>query len=210
MSAAVSGVTLNGTSKVGDGGAGPADRVLLERMRRGEEAALEAIYDRHHRLVYGTALRILHNPQEAEDLTVEVFYELWCRVSQYDAGRSEVVGYLLLLTRSRAIDHRRYRQRKRRGCRDGAARLEGQVLAGDDAGPALRAMLHERRAWVRQLVAQLDANHLAPLEMSFQQGLSHRQIAQQLNLPLGTVKTRIRKALVQLRGLAHDRPMHWS
>ncbi len=187
------------------------DLDLIRRVKDGDETALEVLYDRYNRLVYTLALRILANPEEAEDLTIEVFYELWRRTDRYDAARGDVMAYLTLLTRSRSIDQRRRRTRQHRPPRDGGMAEEGVPdVSATTEGPADHIAVVESRKQVLAALEQLEPDHRDPVELSFFEGLSHRQIAQELDLPLGTVKTRIRKALIQLRASFYENDMKWG
>jgi RNA polymerase sigma-70 factor (ECF subfamily) len=111
---------LAALAAVGDAAAAEADRGALARMIRGEEAALAEIYDRHARLLYSLALRIVRRPSDAEDVIQEVFSQVWRQAGRYELSRGTVAGWLIVLTRSRALD----RLRRERG-EPTAADLEG-------------------------------------------------------------------------------------
>lgn len=132
-------------------------------------------------------------------MTLEVFYELWRRADRYDQTRGKLTTYLMLLTRSRAID--RLRQRRVLTTR---LPLEGmsEPVCGEPT-PLEHVQVQERRVHVDTAIGRLNSKHSEPIRMSFLAGLSHGEIAERLQLPLGTVKTRIRNGLVQLHGLLH-------
>lgn len=177
----------------------PSDQELLQGIERGESRAMALLYERYGKLVYSLALRLLQQPQEAEDLTQEVFTSLWHRGS-YDPRRGSVPTYLTTLTRSRGIDRLRMRQSRSRWVQ------RWGVLAGAMTEPPLweRLSLQERQERVRRALDQLAPDQRQLLEMAYYQGLTQAEIAQQLNLPLGTVKTRTRSILSKLRQLLHD------
>jgi len=170
-----------------------------------DPAALEALYERRAALVFGLCLRVLGDRSEAEEVLEDVFFELWQRSERFDPGRSAPLAYLVTLARSRAIDRLR---RARRGAHapDTAseeARAEAREPAAHGESPLAEAQRSERRRLVAALLGGLDPADRHALELSFFAGLSHGEIASRLGQPLGTVKTRIRRALLRLRdGLA--------
>lgn len=172
------------------------DLVTLGRMARGDERAIEELYDRHARPVYSLALRILQDPADAEDVVQEVFVQAWLQASRYDAARGAVAAWLLTTARSRAID----RARARRARPD----LPGGTLPPidvPDSGqlPDAQLLSAEHVARVRSALSDLPTLQRAALELAYYEGLSHVEIAARLEQPLGTVKTRIRLAMIKLR-----------
>ena len=178
------------------------DYALMEAIAAGDDVALSAFYDRHSGLVFTLCLRVLRDRMEAEDVLTEVFWELWSKSDRYDAARGTPLTYLLTLARSRAIDRRRSGGKRR------SLQAAGDTLgtAGADADqrstavtPLQDAVAKEFRAKVLQAMARLDPAQRQAVELSFFDDLSHSQIAEQLNKPLGTVKTYIRQGLIRLR-----------
>lgn len=176
------------------------DRVLLEAMQAGQVEALREIYRRYGRLVYSLALRILSTPEEAEDLTQEIFLKLWQR-STYDADRSSLGTYLTLITRSRAIDRVRSRLARHR-----QSRRWDIVTAADLPSniPLELATLGEQAQRIREALDELAPTEKEVLEIAYYEGLSQSQIARRLDIPLGTVKSRSRQALKKLRFKLQD------
>ena len=173
-----------------------ADRAALGRMARGDHDALAELYDRHSRGLYSLALRILQDAGEAEDVVQDVFTQAWRQASSYDAARGAVAAWLLMLTRSRAIDRLRAR-RSRPDLR--SAPLPAIETADGSATPDVRILSAEQIARVRLALRDLPVLQRVAIEMAYYQGLSHTEIAAQLEQPLGTVKTRIRQAMIRLR-----------
>jgi RNA polymerase sigma-70 factor, ECF subfamily len=171
------------------------DVELVRAVRAGQPSALGILYDRYSKLVYGLALRILKNPQEAEDLTQEIFLAFW-RSSSYNPDRGSLSGFLVTLTRSRALDKLRSRGTSRK-----FLDRWHQTISHETAYnvPFERASRAERSQQVRNALAQLSEDQRQVLEMAYYEGLSQSQIARQLELPLGTVKTRSRLGLIKLR-----------
>ena len=176
-----------------------ADQVDVPRMAHGDPAGLAALYDRHARPVYSLALRILGNQSEAEDVVQEVFTQAWQQAGRYDVSRGAVAAWLLNLTRSRAIDKLRA-LRARRGNADDDVR-EIEQVSDVSVGPDEQAIAAVEGARVRLAVAELPLPQRIALELAFYEGLTHTEIAARLEEPLGTIKTRIRKALIRLREL---------
>jgi RNA polymerase sigma-70 factor, ECF subfamily len=173
-----------------------ADRAAFDRMARGDSDALAEIYDRHGRLVYSLALRIVRDQADAEDVVQEVFSQAWRQASRYDAARGSVLGWLLTLTRSRAIDRLRGRRSRPEPTVDAAvldAIPDGAALADVQVQTAGQA------SQIRAAVEGLSVLQRIAIELAFYEGLTHAEIAERLELPLGTVKTRIRQGLLKLR-----------
>jgi RNA polymerase sigma-70 factor (ECF subfamily) len=172
------------------------DRTLLARMAQGDGDALADLYDRHARPVYSLAVRILRDGRDAEDVVQEVFAQAWRQASRYTATRGAVVAWLLTLTRSRAIDRLRARRARPDGMSDDAA-----TIPLVDASPPIEHQLlsAEQIARVRAALDDLPLLQRVAIELAYFEGLSHVEIADRLEQPLGTVKTRIRLAMGKLR-----------
>ena len=177
---------------------------LVARMRQGDVMALAALYDRFATLVYSLALRITRNSADAEDVAQEVFLQAWQQAAKFDSGRAAVGGWLAMMTRSRALDRlRRMAGRSRR--EQGLARAEHLVPAREWAADQALIQTEDTRE-VRREFELLPAIQRVPLELAFYEGLTYSQIADVLCQPLGTVKTRIRLALLRMRdGLSEQR-----
>ncbi|MFA9478703.1 sigma-70 family RNA polymerase sigma factor [Phycisphaerales bacterium AB-hyl4] len=175
------------------------DQELMRRVSQADEAALEALFDRYNRTVYAICLRVLRNPSDAEETLVDVFWELWAQSARFNARRGSVSTYLMMLARSRAIDHHRSRAaRSRAGNSTSPLDVDDR---GDDgkADPAERVWITERRQQVRTALGSLSPDQREAVVLSFFNGMSHQQIAEELDKPLGTIKTRIRLGLIRLR-----------
>ncbi len=171
------------------------DAELFLALRNGQSAALGIIYDRHAGLVYGLALNALKNPQEAEDLTQDIFLTL-ARGCSYDPKRGTLRTYLAILTRSRAID----RLRSRTSAREllNRWRPTGQLETASNA-PFEHVFQHQQSQEVKTALAQLSSDQQQVLKMAYYDGLSQSEIAERLDIPLGTVKARARRGLLKLR-----------
>ncbi len=177
-------------------GSAAADHAALERMARGDHEALAELYDRHGRLVFSLALRILRDQSDAEDIVQDVFSQAWRQAARYESSRGNVIAWLLNLTRSRAID----RLRGRRARPDTAAGDPATLELPDRSQPVDEQIaLSTEAARIRAAVDELSVLQRVAIELAFYEGLTHVEIAERLELPLGTVKTRIRQGLLKLR-----------
>jgi len=177
-----------------------ADQAALARMARGDHDGLAELYDRHARPIYSLALRILQDPSDAEDVVQEVFSQAWQQAGRYDPSRGAVAAWLLTVARSRAIDRLRARRARPENLMD-----ERAVLNIVDLGQAQdeQVLSAEQIARVRAALGDLPVLQRVAIELAYYEGLTHAEIAARLEQPLGTVKTRIRLALLKLRdGLA--------
>ncbi len=166
----------------------------MTRLAQGDEAALEVLYDRYSQLVYTLAWRTVWDASMAEEVTLDVFTEVWQKANTYRAERAPVRAWLLRLTRHRAIDRLRYER-----VRPSHETLTGREMA-DDAPPAEVALQQQtRRQEVRASLSRLPPEQQVVVLLAYFQGLTQAQIADHLGLPLGTVKTRVRLALQKLR-----------
>jgi RNA polymerase sigma-70 factor (ECF subfamily) len=176
------------------------DLRLLEAVKAGDAAALRTLYDRHAPVVFALCRRILVDGRDAEEALLDVFTQLWRRADSYDPERASPLAYMLTLARSRAIDRLRGRRRHERVLH--AHVVEADVVAAAaPPDPFESADLAERRERIQRGLALLQAGQREAIELSFLRGLSHSEIASRLELPLGTVKTRIREGLIRLRDL---------
>ena len=171
----------------------------LRRVVSGDQGAAAVLYDRHARPLYSLILRILGDETEAEDVLQEVFVQAFRQAGRYDASRGVVAAWLLMMARSRAIDRLRARRSRVEG-RTGEVQVLNDV---PDAQPDVAsAMLDEERTrLVREALAELPLLQRMAIELAYYEGLSHTEIAERLEQPLGTVKTRIRLGLLKLRGV---------
>jgi RNA polymerase sigma-70 factor, ECF subfamily len=171
-----------------------ADRAILDRLAAGDQAALGALYDRHARGVFSLACRIVSDRSEAEDVVQEVFAQAWRQAVRYDPSRATVTGWLLMMTRARAIDRVRAR-----GARPIAADVEIPNLPDLGPGQESAAITSESVQRLRDALRELPAAQRTALELAYYEGLTQADIAERLREPLGTVKTRMRSALQKLR-----------
>jgi RNA polymerase sigma-70 factor (ECF subfamily) len=175
-------------------------RRQVERAARGDAAGLRALYDRLAPRALALALRILGARGEAEEVVQEAFLEVWRRARDYDPARAEPSSWVVMITRSRALDRLRSRS---------TAERTAQSSAQEPREPAAPSPLEEAerrgaRERIARALASLPAEQLQAIELAYYQGLSHSEIAARTGTPLGTVKTRIKLAMDKLAALLRE------
>lgn len=157
-----------------------------------DETALEALYDRYAGMLWSVLNRILRDPQAAEEILQDIFYQLWHSASQFDASRGSLPAWLTVIARNRAISRLR-----RRNPAAGEELTENMAsLPFNLESAASQRELLER---VRRALATLPQEQRSTIELAYFEGLTHSEIAQRTGDPLGTVKTRLRTAVETLR-----------
>ncbi|TMJ75737.1 MAG: sigma-70 family RNA polymerase sigma factor, partial [Alphaproteobacteria bacterium] len=167
---------------------------LVRSMAAGDQLALHTLYEMAHRMVFTLIMRITANRETAEELTIDVFHDVWRRASRYDAANGTVLGWIMNQARSRAIDRLRFESRQKRSPGDDA-----EPLAEIAAEPRDALELRAEAQSLRVALATLTPNERQAIETTFFGGLTHAEAAARLNQPLGTIKTRIRSGLHKLR-----------
>jgi RNA polymerase sigma-70 factor, ECF subfamily len=168
---------------------------LVKCVAAGDQRALHALYGRTHRLVFTLIVRITNNRETAEELTLDVFHDVWRRASSYEPSGGSVVGWIMNQARSRAIDRLRFEQRKKRV----NPHPDDPTSAPGARGPQEIYDVREQGRLLREALAVLTPDERQAIETAFFSELTYGEVATQLNQPLGTVKTRVRSALGKLR-----------
>ncbi|MBI3681512.1 MAG: sigma-70 family RNA polymerase sigma factor [Acidobacteria bacterium] len=173
----------------------------IREIAEGDALALARLYDRSSSLIYGLTLRMLGNAEDAEEVTLDVYAQVWRSARSFDADRGTPSAWLVMLARSRALD--RLRAQAQRRSRERA--VEAPPNVPDRAVlPDESTALDEQRRRVQAALAVLSAEQRALIEMAFFAGFSHSELASRTGLPLGTVKTRIRMGMIKLRELLSE------
>jgi RNA polymerase sigma-70 factor (ECF subfamily) len=179
------------------------DAELMALIARSHADALSELYDRYHRLVFSLALNSVADYTTAEEITLDIFTRIWEKAETYQADRARVITWLLSMTRHRSIDELRQRN----------TRLERDSIGWADASPSHDSGVNDpeevvelalQRERIRTAVAQLPADQKQALALAYFRGYTHRQIAETLQQPLGTIKTRLRSAMQKLRQILED------
>lgn len=171
----------------------PDERVLLRAVAAQDAEAFRQLYERHRGLLFALALKILGNRTDAEDVLQETFVQVWKTAKNFDERRANAQGWLIMLTRSRAIDRLRARATR--------ARITGTLddPVSDPSPVAEQVAAGETRQVIRQALVALPAEQRGPIELAYFNGLTQTEIAAHLGEPLGTIKTRIRTGMLRLR-----------
>lgn len=173
-----------------------ADKSALARMADGDQTALAELYDRHARLIFSLALRILQDRGEAEDVVQEVFTQAWNQAGRYDAEKGAVGAWMLMMARSRAID----RLRARRARAHEPVDPQDMLNVSDRSIPQdIQLLSSEQVSRLQSALKELPVAQRVALELAYYEGFTHVQIAERLAEPLGTIKSRIRQAVFALR-----------
>jgi RNA polymerase sigma-70 factor, ECF subfamily len=174
------------------------DSELMLEISRGNEAALGELYDRYSRLVFSVAYGVVQNRETAEEVTLDIFTRAWEKGAAYDSQLARVSTWLMSMTRNRAIDRlRREKVRPLQGSVSWADVTNEPVAEKNPPESSVHLSMEQQR--VRAAVANLPPAQQEALALAYFKGLSHSEIAEKLDLPLGTVKGRIRAAMQKLR-----------
>lgn len=174
----------------------------MVRLAARDPDALALLYDRTRRLVYSLALRILGRPEDAEDITLETYTQVWRDAGRYESRRGSVEAWLITIARTRAIDRLRLRaarpdmQRSRISIPDALAHIEAFVGSSE---------VWETRERAAEMLRMLAPDERRLIMLAFFDGYTHTELAAKLGMPLGTVKTRIRASLQRMRRALEDR-----
>ena len=167
---------------------------LVQSVAAGDEHALHELFAMAHRIVFTLIMRITANRQTAEELTIDVFHDIWRGASRYDVAKGTVLGWIMNRARSRAIDRLRFESRLKRS---NGGDFPAQTEDAADLNDVLA--LRQQEAALRDALAALTPDEREAIELTYFAGYTHVEAATQLNQPLGTVKSRIRSALHKLR-----------
>lgn len=200
---------VSGCDKPVSGGVSEKLTQLIAAIALGDEAALTALYDITRRQVYGLILRILKDAALAEEVTLDVYLQVWREAARYQAERGSPLAWLVTLARSRALDRRRAVKSKYEQAKDKWP--NGEAIKAIDCPPDEGAIDAERAHYVHAAIAQLTPEQRQAVALAYFEGLSHSEIAARLAIPLGTVKTRIRHGMLRLQEIlapdfGEDRP----
>ncbi len=172
---------------------------ILDRVAAQDEAALKALYDRTSSKLYGLALRIVRDRDAAEDVLQEAFVSIWRGAANYRASLSPPLAWMGLIVRSRALDALRKLSADRAGVTEELDEMLAETLEGDSPNPMDVSEASQQAFALHQCLTRLEARQREVVSLAYLCDQSHGELAEQLKLPLGTVKTWIRRGLDQLR-----------
>lgn len=176
-------------------GTGTPLATLLNRSARGDQTAFAELYDATARRVHGLVLRVVRDPAQAEEVTQEVFLQVWRTAARYDEQQGSALAWLMTLAHRRAVD--RVRSAEAASRQDTTYHQRTHAVPHDTTAEAAESSLEARR--VRTALAELTTAQREALELAYFGGYTHTEVATMLDLPVGTAKTRIRDGLIRLR-----------
>lgn len=179
------------------------DRDLMARIKARDTSALSELYDHYNRLLFGLILSILKKRAEAEDLLQEVFTKIWENAEKFDLEKGTVYTWIVTLTRNRSIDRLRskvYKEQKKQ-----STSLDNEdvfhPLYSEESDPLENTILKERAKKVHKALDQISEKQRKVLQVAYFNGMSQSEISEEFDIPLGTVKTRMRDGMIKLREL---------
>lgn len=179
------------------------DRDIMARIKARDSAALSELYDHYNRLLFGLILSILKKREEAEDTLQEVFTTIWEKAEQFDLERGTVYTWIVSLTRNKSIDRLRskvYKEQKKQ-----STSLDDEdvfyPLYSKETDPLEKTIFNDRAGIVRNALEQLSDKQRKVLQVAYYNGMTQSEISEEYDIPLGTVKTRMRDGMIKLREL---------
>jgi RNA polymerase sigma-70 factor (ECF subfamily) len=170
----------------------------VRRCAEGDQSALGGLYDESSQYVYGVVLSVLRDTPDAEEVTLDVYSQVWRSAAVYSSQRGSVVAWLLTLARSRAIDKLRSRASRRKR-EESIEDAPNHSFETGEASPEASASASETRQRIQYALSRLPVDQREAVELAYFSGMSHSELAAHLGQPLGTVKTRIRMGMMKLR-----------
>ncbi|MBI1805272.1 MAG: sigma-70 family RNA polymerase sigma factor [Ignavibacteriae bacterium] len=180
------------------------DRARLQRIAQGDESALSEMYDQYGQFLYSFVVRILHSVEEAEDVVQDVFLQVWKKAATYEQGKGTVYTWLVTMTRNRAIDRLRSKDFR---AHYQQVDVNTVALAAESrvSNPHARSVFSDVQRVVSGTLSRLSLDQQQVLALAYYEGFSQSEIAKKLNIPLGTVKSRMRKALYSMRSMLQEK-----
>jgi RNA polymerase sigma-70 factor (ECF subfamily) len=177
------------------------EREWMVQVQNGDKRALRKLYDRFSKILFGMIYKILRNKEESEDLLQEIFVKIWNKADQFDPSRGSAYSFIATLARNRAIDRTRSRAFKNRRKDDYVINDDEYSfnLSTENPNPEEKIEITERAVGVRKALAKLNEKERQVLYISYFEGLSQTEIADKIDIPLGTVKYRMRQGMIKLR-----------
>lgn len=177
---------------------------LMKRIKARDEEALSELYDLYNRLLFGMIISIVKKREEAEDVLQEVFIKIWDNAHTFNEDRGNVYSWIVTLTRNKSIDHIRSKRYKtqQKATRDVAA--PEFILEGEFFDPLETTIFSDRAELVRKALAEIPENQSEVLKIAYYRGMTQSEISDHLEIPLGTVKTRMRQGMIKLKDILEE------
>lgn len=168
---------------------------LIRLVAQGDEAAFEQLYDSVAARVYGLVLKVLRDPSQSQEVTQEVFVDIWTQAPRFDADRGKAMSWILMMAHRRAVDRVRASQASTdRDLREGIKEYKESY---DDVAQSVETAMEAQR--VNEALITLSSNQQEAIRLAYYGGYTHQEVAEILKIPVGTVKTRIRDGMIKLR-----------
>jgi len=180
------------------------ERELMKRIKARDAEALEQLYDAYSSLLYGLVIPIVKKKEEAEDLLQEVFLRIWEKAYTFDETRGNVYSWIVTLARNKAIDRIRSKGYKTQQKATASTDEPDFTLEGDRYDPLETTIHSDRAELVKTALEQIPKKQRQVIEIAYYKGMTQSEIAEHLDLPLGTVKTRTRQGLIKLKDILED------
>lgn len=174
---------------------------IMRRIKNKDEQALSELYDLYNRLLYGMIFSIVKSKPEAEDILQEVFIKIWKKAGSFNQQRGNVFSWIVTLTRNRAIDRTRSKGYKNQQKTTGDINSPAINLKSEHYDPLETTILADRSELVNQALSEIPEKQCKVLEIAYYRGLTQSEISDKFEIPLGTVKTRMRQGMIKLKDI---------
>jgi len=175
------------------------EREWLKRIKNGDKEAMKLLYRKYKNLLFGMIVSILKDREEAEDCLQEVFTQIWEKADYFDSEKGRAYSFIVTMARNKAIDRTRSKQFKQADIADNTINDSTIIPESDEKNPHEAMEFRERAAIVRSALQKIPEKERELLIVSYYKGLSQSQIAEKMDIPLGTVKYRMRQGMIKLR-----------
>lgn len=177
----------------------PEEALLLGAIAEGDKGSFQELHQRYAGVIFSTVYRVLNDQQDAEDVSQEVFHQIWNKAHLYQQSKGKPLTWVATMARNRAIDCLRSKQRRARLRDDFEDEVTGLEETAETMDSSDRAYAHERQSILRTAVMELSPEQREAIELAYFAGLTQLEVAQRLGQPLGTIKARIRRGVTRLQ-----------
>ncbi|MFH5886037.1 sigma-70 family RNA polymerase sigma factor [Halalkalibaculum sp. DA3122] len=180
------------------------ERALVKRIKGGDTKALEELYELYKSLLFGMILSIVKKREEAEDLLQEVFMKIWEKAHTFDEERGNVYSWIVTITRNKSIDRIRSKGYKTQQKTSTSVNEPALTLEGDNFDPLETTIFSDRSELVKRALEKIPEEQREVIKVAYYGGMTQSEIAEHLDIPLGTVKTRTRQGMIKLKNILED------
>lgn len=177
---------------------------LMKRIQAGDEEAIAELYDLYNGLLFGLVISIVKKREEAEDVLQEIFIKIWDKADKFSADRGNAYSWIVTLARNTAIDRIRSKGYKTQKKQSVSIHEPLFSLEGDKLDPMETTIFSDRAELVKKALSEIPDAQCKVLEIAYYRGFTQREISEELDIPLGTVKTRTRQGMIKLKRILGD------